>query len=84
MTNFQENKSLILRFYDELDKATGDEINDVLRSYTANDYHWRGMHPFYEQHNAQTQLPMSFGSPFVPHLIRCSDAPTYLWRAKMM
>jgi hypothetical protein len=52
MVDYQHNKSLVLRFYDELDKAIGDDINEVLRRYTTDDYFFRGMHPFYEQQGA--------------------------------
>lgn len=52
MTDYQDNKALVLRFYEELDKARGEDINDVLRRYTTEDYYWRGMHPFYEQTGA--------------------------------
>ena len=50
MTDFQDSKSLVLQFYDALDTASGDDINRVLDRYTADDYHFRGMHPFYELH----------------------------------
>lgn len=63
MIDFQDNKALILQFYDELDKATGDEINVVLRRYTTDDYHWRGMHPFYEQFSADAVANV-FWKPF--------------------
>lgn len=63
MTDLQDSKALILCFYDELDKATGDKINDVLRSYTANEYHWCGMHPFYEQYSADAVADV-FWKPF--------------------
>ncbi|MDX1416003.1 MAG: ester cyclase [Candidatus Promineifilaceae bacterium] len=63
MTDFQKSKSLILSFYDELDSASGDEINDVLRHYTAEDYYWRGMHPFYEQHGSDAVANV-FWKPF--------------------
>ena len=63
MTDFQTSKSLILNFYDELDKATGDDIHKVLAAYTTDDYHWRGMHPFYEQHGA-TAVANIFWQPF--------------------
>ena len=49
MTDFQNNKLLIKKYYEELDAATGSEINHVLRRYATDNYHWRGMHPFYEQ-----------------------------------
>ena len=53
MSDYQHNKSLVLRFYDELDKASGDAINEVLIRYTTEDYFFRGMHPFYEQQGAR-------------------------------
>lgn len=52
MADHQHNKSLVLRFYEELDRATGDEINGVLEHHTTGDYFFRGMHPFYEQQGA--------------------------------
>lgn len=52
MTDFQDNKALVLRYYEELDTAKGAEINSVLKRYTSDDYFWRGMHPFYEQTGA--------------------------------
>ncbi len=63
MVDFQKNKSLILSFYDQLDAAAGNEINEVLRQYTAEDYYWRGMHPFYEQHGAEAVANV-FWKPF--------------------
>ena len=53
MADYQHNKSLVLRFYDDLDKATGDDLTEVLRRYTTDDYFFRGMHPFYEQQGAR-------------------------------
>lgn len=35
------------------DGAPVNEIGEVLSSYTHNDYHWRGMHPFYVQDSAE-------------------------------
>ena len=49
MPDFQKNKALVLNFYEELDMAYENEINQVLCKYTNEDYHFRGMHPFYEQ-----------------------------------
>lgn len=53
MADYQHNKSLVLRFYDELDKAIGNDVNEVLGHYTTGDYFFRGMHPFYEQQGAR-------------------------------
>jgi len=63
MSDHQVNKSLVLRFYDELDDATGDGIAKVLSSYTTDDYFFRGMHPFYEQHGASATADV-FWKPF--------------------
>ncbi len=52
MTGYQQSKSLVLRFYDQLDKAIGDGIDEVLGRYVTDDYFFRGMHPFYEQQGA--------------------------------
>jgi hypothetical protein len=48
MINFQKNKELVLNYYKELDMSLLDGINQVLRKYTDENYHFRGMHPFYE------------------------------------
>ena len=49
MADFQKSKQLILDFYQEFDTAQGSHLNEVLKRYTTEDYHWRGMHPFNEQ-----------------------------------
>ena len=49
---FQDCKSLVLDLYDDSAGASEDELEDVIGRYTTGDYHWRGMHPFYEQHGA--------------------------------
>ncbi len=63
MTDFQDNKLLLLSFFDELDAASGDEIIKVLRCYTTEDYHWRGVHPFDEQSGAN-KVADAFWKPF--------------------
>ena len=63
MSDFQDNKTLVLEYYKALDAATGDEINSVIKAHTAEDYLWRGMHPFYEQHNAD-DVANVFWKPF--------------------
>jgi len=63
VSDFQESKNLVRQYYAALDAASGDEINEVIRRYTSNDYHWRGMHPFYEQHSAD-DVANVFWKPF--------------------
>lgn len=63
MTDHQESKNLVLSYYEELDRAEGDEINAVIARYTAKDYLWRGMHPFHEQRSASAVADV-FWKPF--------------------
>jgi predicted ester cyclase len=63
MSDFQKNKSLVQEYYKALDAATGDDISAVINAYTAGDYLWRGMHPFYEQHSAKDVADV-FWKPF--------------------
>ena len=61
--DFQSSKALVLDFYNALDGADGGDITRVLERYTTDDYHWRGMHPFYEQTGAKA-VSDSFWRPF--------------------
>lgn len=74
MSDFQENKALIRRYYEELDAATGDEITEVLKRYTTDGYHWRGMHPFYEQYGAE-DVSNVFWKPFRHSFTRIQRRP---------
>ncbi|MBL8055635.1 MAG: ester cyclase [Anaerolineales bacterium] len=63
MTDFQASKALVLNFHAALDAAAGPALPEVLRQYTTADYHWRGMHPFYEQRGAEAVAAV-FWEPF--------------------
>ena len=63
MSDFQANKALISEYYAELDKARGAAIAATLKRYTADDYLWRGMHPFNEQRGAGAVAEV-FWTPF--------------------
>ena len=45
----QHAKQVVLDYYDVFDAAPVDQLVDVLRKHTTDDYFWRGIHPFYEQ-----------------------------------
>ena len=62
--SYQSEKALVRAHYDALAKATPDTVASVLAERTSDDWHWRGMHPFYEQHGAQA-VADSFWSPFL-------------------
>ena len=51
--NIQDAKQLVLSFHSDLNEATVDNVESVLAEYTGDNWHWRGMHPFYEQSGAK-------------------------------
>ncbi len=53
MPAFQNAKQLVLQFHDAIDAADRNMLPSILDEYTSEDYLWRGMHPFYEQHGAE-------------------------------
>ena len=62
--SFQSEKALVRAHYDALANATPDTVGAVLGTRTSPDWHWRGMHPFHEQHGAQA-VAASFWQPFL-------------------
>lgn len=63
MSDFQNSKSLVLEYYAELDDARDQDIKRVISQFTTNNYLWRGMHPFHEQHSAD-DVANVFWRPF--------------------
>ncbi|MEL6841298.1 MAG: nuclear transport factor 2 family protein [Pseudomonadota bacterium] len=62
--SFQNEKALVRTHYAALANATPDTAAAALAEHTSPDWHWRGMHPFYEQRGAQA-VADSFWSPFL-------------------
>jgi hypothetical protein len=52
--DFQVEKQVVRDYYAEIDRAEGADIARVMQRYCAQDYLWRGFHPFNEQTSAQT------------------------------
>ncbi|WP_342078355.1 ester cyclase [Yoonia sp. SS1-5] len=67
--SFQTEKALVRAHYAALAKATPDTVADVLAERVSPDWHWRGMHPFHEQHGAQA-VADTFWSPFLSAISR--------------
>lgn len=51
--DYQNEKRVVRDYHEALTKADADDCAEVLAQYTAPDWHWRGMHPFHEQHGAK-------------------------------
>ena len=52
MTDFQAEKAVVRDYHAALAAADVATVAGVLERFTAPDWHWRGMHPFHEQHAA--------------------------------
>lgn len=62
MDSFQAEKDIVRDYMRVFDAAPSHALVDTLTEFTAPDYHWRGMHPFYEQMGA-SNVVTSFWQP---------------------
>ncbi len=46
MGKFTEPKRLVRDYFEEMEKCSPEEVNDVLKKYMAPDYTWEGVFPF--------------------------------------
>lgn len=65
----QDHKAVVRALYADIKGATPDTIEGVLASHTTPDWHWRGMHPFYEQRGA-ADVARVFWGPLLTSLTR--------------
>ena len=63
MSNFHQEKKIVLDYYNALDKYEGNDITNVLKEYITEDYIWRGYHPFNELSKAKDVSEL-FWQPF--------------------
>jgi hypothetical protein len=63
MSNFKQEKKIVLDYYNALDKSEGNDITNVLKEYITEDYIWRGYHPFNELSKAKDVSEL-FWQPF--------------------
>jgi hypothetical protein len=64
VSDYQQNKALVGAFYQELEHATPETVEAVLRKYTAEDYRFIGVHPFNELYGA-AQVAEVFWKPLL-------------------
>lgn len=74
MGDFQAEKDVVRAFYDDLARATPANVGDMLARHTAPDWHWRGMHPFHEQHGA-ADVARVFWGPFLTAMTKVQRRP---------
>lgn len=66
---FQDQKAVVRGLYEAMRGATADSIAATLAEYTTPDWHWRGVHPFYERRGAQA-VSDAFWGPLMTSLTR--------------
>ncbi|WP_226780071.1 ester cyclase [Oceaniglobus trochenteri] len=69
MAGFQDAKALVRAHHAALAGAAPDTVADILAERTGAGWHWRGVHPFNEQHGAQA-VAESFWAPFLTAMSR--------------
>ena len=69
MIDLQAEKRIVRAYHAELATATPDTVAAVLARHVAPDWHWRGMHPFHEQHGAAAVAAV-FWQPFLAAMTR--------------
>jgi len=63
-TTLQNAKAVVRRVYEAMQGAQADTICTTLAQHTTPDWHWRGVHPFYEQLGAAAATA-AFWAPFL-------------------
>ncbi|WP_333602292.1 ester cyclase [Atlantibacter hermannii] len=53
MSKYQEAKNVVRKYFDAMEKVTYENVADVLKAHTSENYLWRGVYPFREQTGAQ-------------------------------
>lgn len=48
MSSFQEAKRVVRQYFDAMEHCAAEDTKDVLQQYMAEDYNWKGVHPFGE------------------------------------
>lgn len=54
MSKYQASKAIVRSYFDAMENASPETVTDVLQEFTSEDYLWRGVYPFREQHGAAT------------------------------
>jgi hypothetical protein len=73
--SYKTEKSLVRAHHAALAAATPDTVTEALSRHTAPGWHWRGMHPFHEQHGAEA-VAVAFWAPLLvamPRMQRRED-----------
>jgi len=69
MSKYQATKAIVRNYFDEMEKATPETVAEVLKAHVSEDYLWRGVYPFGEQHGPEA-VAEKFWAPLLQSVIR--------------
>ena len=69
LTDFQTEKQVVRDYHAALAAATPETVEDILTRFTVPEWHWRGMHPFHEQHGPRAVAEV-FWKPWLTAMSR--------------
>ena len=69
MSKYQAAKTIVRSYFDALENASPENVINVLHQFTSENYLWRGVYPFREQHGANTVAEI-FWTPLMQSLRR--------------
>lgn len=75
MSRFEQEKAIVLQFFEELESAAPDEVDFVIKSFTSPAYNWKGVYPFREIKSAE-KVAAEFWMPLkqaLSHMQRRQD-----------
>jgi len=72
--NVSQAKLLVRDFHRALDQTSAQTIASDIKKFVADDWHWRGMHPFHELHGA-TEVVEKFWGPLLNSFSRLQRRP---------
>jgi hypothetical protein len=69
MSRYQTSKAIVRSYFTAMENASPETVADVLQEFTSEDYLWRGVYPFREQHSAAA-VAEAFWAPLMKSLTR--------------
>ena len=64
MSEYQHQKALVLQYYENLEAANAESVEEVISKFNSTDLHWYGVYPFNEQHGVPA-VAEAFWKPFL-------------------
>lgn len=69
MSKYQEAKRIVREYFDAMENATHENVAEVLKAHTSEDYLFRGVYPFREQEGAEAAAEV-FWAPLMKSMTR--------------